>query len=239
MATLHRLTDEGRDIVDSYDEFANGDEVLALRGDLQNHVESFEIDDATVHQNQLTDAVERAKTAFDTSVSTQRSAMDSMLAPLIHQYFDIPPRAAGRIGVWQYLTLIEYPEYVIERWEGYGGLKEKFLGKQKDLYSNQMARLWWGGHLTYDPNENQYYGAHKLFNKQRLANYVLDSEFRRCRAPTLAFVDELRTATGSTIDDVGSRFNQSLSTYQMEARSQTEFAQQLSTIHEYVTSDES
>jgi hypothetical protein len=233
MATLYRLTDEGRDLVDSYDEFADGSEVLSLSEELEDHVESFDVDDATVQRDELTDAINRAKTAFDTSVDTQRSAMDSMLAPLVHQYVDIPPRTAARIGVWQYFTLVEYPEYVIERWEGYGGLKEKLLGDQRDLYSNQMARLWWGGHLTYNETTDHYFATHQLFAKQRLANYVLDSEFRRCRPATLAFVDELYDASG-TITDVGRRFNQSLSTYQIEARDRDDFAEQLSTIHDYV-----
>lgn len=236
MTVIQRLTDEGRDVVESYDVFNDESEVYELSDEVEDHVETIEVEDATIRWEELDNAIERAITVFDSSVETQRSAMDSMLAPLVRQYFDIPPRAAGRIGIWQYLTLIEYPEYVVTRWLGHGDLKEKLLGEQKDLYSNQMARLWWGGHLTYSPEEDHYFGAHKLFNKQRTANYVFDSEFRRHRPATLAFVDVVHSETGETITAVGSRFNQSLSTYQMESRTRDEFTEQVSTILDFVTS---
>lgn len=235
MTDIPRLTNAGRDLVEEHDEFQSRAEVLSLSSDLESYVHHEPIDGASTDLDALRDAIERATAAFDTDTATERSAMDSMLAPLVHQYYDIPPRIAGQIGVWQYLTLVEFPEYVVTRWLGHGGLKEKLLGEQKDLYSNQFARLWWGAHLTYDDDEDHYFGVHKLFNKQRLANYVLDSEFRRCRPATLAFVEVLHSESGSTIDDVGSRFNQSLSTYQMEARTRQQFETQLGNILDFVS----
>jgi len=235
MTEIKYLTDAGRDLVEEHDEFESRDEVLSLSSDLESHVDSVTIDEANTDLDALEEAIERATAIFDTDTATERSAMDSMLAPLVHEYYDVPPRMAGQIGVWQYLTLVKFPEYVVTRWLGHGGLKEKLLGEQKDLYSNQFARLWWGAHLTYDETEDNYFGAHKLFNKQRLANYVLDSEFRRCRPATLAFVNVLRSESGSTIDNVGTRFNQSLSTYQMEARSRQEFETQLENILSFVS----
>jgi len=235
MTDIPRLTDAGRDLVEEHDEFQSRDEVLSLSSDLESYVHHVSVNDASTDLDALREAIERATAAFDTETATERSAMDSMLAPFVHRYYDIPPRIAGQIGVWQYLTLVEFPDYLVTRWLGHGGLKEKLLGEQKDLYSNQFARLWWGAHLTYDDDENHYFGAHKLFNKQRLANYVLDSEFRRCRPATLAFVEVLNAESGSTIDDVGSRFNQSLSTYQMEARTQRQFETQLENILSYVS----
>lgn len=235
MTEIPRLTDAGRDLVEEHDEFQSRAEVLALSSDLESYVDDVAVDDANIDIDALEDAIARATTVFDTDTDTERSAMDSMLAPFVHEYYEIPPRIAGQIGVWQYLTLVEFPEYIVTRWLGHGGLKEKLLGEQKDLYSNQFARLWWGAHLTYDETEDHYFGAHKLFNKQRLANYVLDSEFRRCRPATLAFVDILHSESGSTIDDVGSRFNQSLSTYQMEARTRQQIETQLNNILDFVS----
>jgi hypothetical protein len=234
MTQIKYLTDSGRDLVDEHDEFGTREEVESLSEELESHCDTISVDDADINFSALEEAIERATAVFDPDNKTERSAMDSMLAPFVHEYYDIPPRIAGRIGVWQYLTLIEFPEYVVTRWLDYGGVKEKLLGNQKDLYSNQFARLWWGAHLTYDPTDNNYFGAHKLYNKQRLANYVLDSEFRRCRPATLAFVEVLNSETTSTIDDVGSKFNQSLSTYQMEARDRDQFESQLEKILNYV-----
>lgn len=234
MTDIRYLTDAGRDLVEEHDEFESRNEVLSLSSDLETYVDDVTVDDASTDLDALGEAIERATAVFDTDIDTERSAMDSMLAPLVHQYYDIPRRTAGQIGVWQYLTLVEFPEYIVTRWLGYGGLKEKLLGEQKDLYSNQFARLWWGAHLTYDETKEHYFGAHKLFNKQRLANYVLDSEFRRCRPATLAFVSVLHSESGS-IDDVGRRFNQSLSTYQMEARSRQQLEKQLENILNFVS----
>ena len=236
MTKIKRLTEEGRDLVRSHDEFEDGDEVYTLSEQLEPHVETFDVKDASIDLDRLSDVIDRSMDVFDPSVDTERSAMDSMLAPFVHQCYEVPPRTAGRIGVWQYLTLVEFPEYVVYRWENQGGLKEKLLGSQKDLYSNQIARLWWGAHLTYDCENDHYWGVHKLFNKQRLANYVLDSEFRRCRPAALAFVDVLHSTTGTIIDEVGPRFNQSLSTYQMESRHRNDFTDQLETIVEFVMS---
>lgn len=235
MTNIKYLTDSGRDLVEEHDEFESRDEVLSLSNELESYVNEVPVEDASINLDALKGAIERAVTVFDTDTDTERSAMDSMLAPLVHEYYEIPPRIAGQIGVWQYLTLIEFPGYVVTRWLGHGGLKEKLLGEQKDLYSNQFARLWWGAHLTYDETEDHYFGAHKLFNKQRLANYVLDSEFRRCRPATIAFVNVLHSESGSTIDDVGTRFNQSLSTYQMEARTRPQFESQLKNILNFVS----
>ena len=235
MTEINYLTDAGRDLVEEHDEFESRDEVLSLSSDLESYVDDVSVDDATIDLDALEEAIARATAVFDTDTATERSAMDSMLAPFVHEYYEVPPRIAGQIGVWQYLTLVEFPEYVVARWLGHGGLKEKLLGEQKDLYSNQFARLWWGAYLTYDDDEDHYFGAHKLFNKQRLANYVLDSEFRRCRPATLAFVEVLHSESGSTIDDVGSRFNQSLSTYQMDVRTQHQFETQLDNILNFVS----
>lgn len=236
MTEVPRLTEAGRDVVNRYDEFESGSEVYELRDDLQDYVTHHQIENASINWEALDEAVNKAKTAFNTDINRERSAMDSMLAPLVRQYYDIPLRTAGQIGVWQYLTLIKYPRYVVARWEDHGDLKEKLLGEQNDLYSNQMGRLWWGGQLTYDPEDDHYYRAHKLFNKQRIANYVLDSEFRRCRPATFAFVDQVYNETTTTITEVGRRFNRSLSTYQMESRDEADFNDQLSTIVAYVSS---
>ncbi|MFC7233397.1 DUF6339 family protein [Saliphagus sp. GCM10025308] len=235
MTDIPRLTDAGRDMVEEHDEFTSRDEVLALRTDLEDHVEYESVPEASTDIDSLEEAIERATTVFDPNIDTQRSAMDSVLAPLVHQYYKIPPRVAGQIGVWQYLTLVEFPDYVVIRWLGHGDLKEKLLGEQSDLYSNQMARLWWGAHLTYDPATDHYYGTHKMYNKQRVANYVLDSEFNRCRPAALAFVDTLHSESGTTISAVGRRFNQSLSTYQMDSRSREDFEDQLDRILEFVS----
>lgn len=234
MTQIKYLTDSGRDLVEEHDEFNSLEEVESLSDELESHCDTISVDSVDINLDALEEAIDRATTVFDPDNDTERSAMDSMLAPFVREYYDIPPRIAGRIGVWQYLTLIEFPEYVVTRWLDYGGLKEKLLGEQKDLYSNQFARLWWGAHLTYDPTEDHYYGVHKLFNNQRLANYLLDSAYRRYRPAALAFVEVLHSETSSTIDEVAPRFKQSLSTYQMEARDREQFETQLQNILDYV-----
>jgi hypothetical protein len=133
-------------------------------------------------------------------------------------------------GFWQYLSLIEYPDLVTTRWSRDNDFEEKFLGTQKDLYSNYLARLWWAAHLTKNEETGDYFATHRLFTKQRLVNYLLDSSFRRSRPAARAFAVVLANESQSTIDPVGKRFNTSRSVIELDSRSEEEIIEQLEKI---------
>jgi hypothetical protein len=237
MTELNLLMDSGTDLVKSHDEFPQTGGSVPPVEDLAGHVRTIDVPGATVDVERLTAAIEETKRLFDPGRRQQRTAMDSNLAPIVHQAIDIPPRVAAQLGVWQYLTLMEYPDFITTRWSHDDDLQEKFLGDQKDLYSNHLARLWWGAHLTYDRDNDHYYATHRLFNKQRLVNYVLDSSFRRYRPAAIAFSMELWDETGQNITEIARRFNDSLSTYQLESRSEDDLRSHLQKIRAFVTED--
>ncbi|WP_152024106.1 DUF6339 family protein [Natronomonas moolapensis] len=234
MTTIHILTDSGQDLVKSHDSFPEEEDSQPPTEELENHLRTLEVDEATIDFNRLNEAVNSSMTVFDLGRRRQRTAMDSNLAPIVHQCIDVPPRVAAVPGMWHYLALLRYPEFITSRWSQDDDVQEKFLGTQKDLYSNHLARLWWGAQLTYDKDGDHYFATHRLFNKQRLVNYVLDSSFRRYRPAAIAFAEELWNESGKNITSIAKRFNNSLSTTQLEARSKDEIRGQLTKIRDHV-----
>lgn len=234
MTEIYELMESGRDLVESHDTFPQERGSEPPLDELETHVRSFEVEDAELDLDRLDGEIDAAKDVFDVGRRQQRTAMDSNLAPIVHQCIDIPPRTAAIPGVWQYLTLFRYSDFITTRWSRDDDVQEKFLGKQKDLYSNHLARLWWGAHLTQNDQTGDYFATHQLFNKQRLVNYVLDSSFRRYRPAARAFAGELYEDTGKDIDKIAKRFNNSLSTIQLEARSESELREQLQTIRSVI-----
>lgn len=235
MSEISVLSEAGRDLVVEDDAFPSDPEADPPREELERHVQTLEVaSDVELNLAWLHKAVERALGVFDTGRQEQRTRLDSALAPVFHQCLDVPTRVASHIGFWQYLALFEFSHLIDARWGGRDGIdvEEKYLGTQKDLYSNHVARLWWGAELTFDGDD--YLATHRLFEKQRLVNYVLDSSFRRYRPAAIAFAETLWTEQSGTIDAVASRFNDSLSTIQLETRSRTEVRNQLKQIREHV-----
>jgi hypothetical protein len=229
---LYRLAPRGRRIVEESD---FPEETTDLPTD--DLVELTHSVEGSVDYETLDDAIETTVDLFDRDVPGDRSAMDSNLAPTVRETVDITPRVAARPGVWHYLTLFQYPEFVQYRY-GFSDetdLREKYLGDQNDLYSNAFARLWWGAHLTSCARSRNYFATHKMFNKQRLANYVLDSSFRRYHPAAVAFAEELYEETGEDITAIASRFNRARSTYLVEARSKTTIRSQIRRIRDHET----
>lgn len=236
MTKIYELTEAGRDLVKNHDSFPEEEGSSPPREELEEHLRTHVVDDevAQIDFDRLDTAVEATKSGFDYGRRAERTAMDSNLAPIVHECIDIPPRYASLAGFWQYVTLLKYPEFITTRWSRDDDIQEKFLGTQKDLYSNHFARLWWGAHLTQNEETGDYFSTHRLFNKQRLVNYLLDSSFRRYKPAARSFANVLQNERGKDITAIARRFNASLSTVQLEARSETEIADQLEKIRSRV-----
>ena len=233
MTKIRELMASGRDLVEEHDEFPQKKGSRPPIDELEAHVRTTDIDGIEFDYDRLDAAVTAAKKEFDVGRQKQRTSMDSNLAPVVHQCIRVPPRIASLPGFWQYLTLFKYSDLVTTRWSRDNDIEEKYLGTQKDLYSNYLARLWWGAELTRDEN-GTYYATHRLFNKQRLVNYVLDSSFRRYRPAARAFAQELTDESGEDITEIAKRFNKSLSTIQLEARDEDDIRNQLGKIQNHV-----
>ncbi len=230
MTEIRELTESGRDLIKNHNRFPDEEESTPPEKELKTHLRSHEVEGAELDLDGLRDAIDDAKAIFDYGRRSQRTSMDSNLAPIVRECIDVPPRVASLPGFWQYLSLIEYPDLVTTRWSRDNDILEKFLGTQKDLYSNYLARLWWAAHLTKNKKTDDYFATHRLFTKQRLVNYLLDSSFRRSRPAARAFAVVLANESQSTIDPVGKRFNTSRSVIELDSRSEEEIIEQLEKI---------
>lgn len=76
------------------------------------------------------------------------SGFDHELPRVLHGALDLPPAEAGKVEVWNYLTLVLLPDVAMWRWPnpqrkpGY----ERLMGKPRNVF----RRHWWRGRLLGD-----------------------------------------------------------------------------------------
>ncbi|MEE6211097.1 DUF6339 family protein [Salarchaeum sp. III] len=147
----------------------------------------------------------------DDSIDPHDSEIDAELAPTLHRTLDLTRYEAADAGLWHYLCLVRFPDFVHYRWdhvfdpESPGNMEEKFLKAGSDIYSNALHRLWWAAELTYetgdtdDPADRDYSRTKKVLEFQELANDILDHDFARYIPVTHACADLL---CHEALDDV-------------------------------------
>lgn len=211
---LRRLTDEGRRLVG--EQFLRG-EVELTESDVSEYVEPLP-SGATADLGTLDESVERVVVnyaQFDT-------AMDGALARDVHECLDVTRRTAGDPGLWHWLAVVRYPEFVFHRWQykSEAAMREKFLGAGSDLYSNAIHRLWWIAELTHDGDDYSLTDA--VFANQTMVNKVFDRWFARHRPAVVAMCDELSDEPSWIIDETTRKFNHALTNIQLEALDEAE-----------------
>ncbi len=211
---LHRLTEDGRRLVG--EPFLEG-EVTIDDEDLEDHVEQM--------PGQPKADLQTLDTAVDTVVSEYpqyETDIDGALAKDVHRCLDITRRTAGDPGLWHWLAVVRYPEFVRHRWKyrSEEAMREKFLGAGSDLYSNAIHRLWWIAELTSDGDD--YTLTEEVFANQTIVNKVFDRWFARYRPAVVAVCDELADEPSGIIDDATRRFNHALTNVQLEGLSEEE-----------------
>lgn len=219
---LYRLTEDGRHLVGQA--FLKGEVTLDAE-DLEEYVEpmpgkptaDLETIDKTV------ESVVKEYSEYDTS-------MDKALAEDIHRNLDITRRTAGDPGLWHWLAVDRYPDFVRHRWEyrSEEAMREKFLGAGSDLYSNAIHRLWWIAELTSD--QNDYTFTRTVFSNQTMVNKVFDRWFARYQPAVVAICDELADEPSRVIDETTRRFNHALTNVQLEGLSEGEAREMVSQI---------
>jgi len=155
----------------------------------------------------------------DEDIEGQDSRIDAELAPTLHRTLDLTRNEAADAGLWHYLCVVRFPDFVHYRWdhvfdpESPGNMEEKFLKAGKDTYSNALHRIWWGAELTYEDGESgevedrDYSRTKRVLGFQELANDILDHEFSRYIPVTHACGDLLchdtleEVKAGGTYDD--------------------------------------
>lgn len=127
----------------------------------------------------------------DDDIDAQSSLIDAELAPTLHRTLNLTRYEAADAGLWHYLCIVRFPEFVHYRWdhvfnpESPGNMEEKFLKAGTDAYSNALHRIWWGAELTYEESDSgevedrDYSRTDRVLGFQELANDILDHDFAR------------------------------------------------------------
>lgn len=212
--TLHRLTEDGQRLVGQA--FLKGETTLDSE-EVSEYVEPI--------PGRPTADLERIDSAIET-VTTEYpeydTSMDGALAEDIHQGLNVTRRTASDPGLWHWLAVVRYPNFVRHRWEyrSEEAMREKFLGAGSDLYSNAIHRLWWIAELT--SNQDDYTITATVFANQTMVNKVFDRWFARYRPAVVAVCDELDDKPSRVIDEATRRFNHALTNVQLEGLSESE-----------------
>lgn len=125
---------------------------------------------------------------------------DAWLGPRIHATLRLTRREAGDKRVWEYLTVVEHPDYVRWRWGNSDHPEDpvpqdRFLGEDS---KNALARLWWAAEMTR--NGSDYSRTVRALNISRFSVSWLHLILSHHRAAALAVADFLHTfnTTGAT-----------------------------------------
>lgn len=219
MTQLKRLDQSGH--VHISEEFLRGDEDLTV-DDLSPYIEPV---NATGDLDELRRVLDVVMDSFD----EHDPMIDSAAGPNVHQFIDITRRQAGDPGVWHYLTVVEFPEFVRYRWPytTETAMREKFLKAGTDIYSNALHRLWWISELTYEidgDGERDYSLTEDVLANQTLANKIFDRWFARHKPAAVACAEVLleAEANSTVIEQTTLRFRETLSKVQLEGMSENE-----------------
>jgi len=211
---LYRLTEDGRRLVGQ--SFLKGEVTLEAE-ELADYIEPLP-GEPTANLEAIDEVVEVVVKEY----SEYDTAMDKALAEDVHRNLDITRRTAGDPGLWHWLAVDRYPDFVRHRWKyrSEEAMREKFLGAGSDLYSNAIHRLWWIAELTSE--EGDYTVTNEVFSNQTMVNKVFDRWFARYQPAVVAICDELADEPSSVIDETTRRFNHTLTNVQLEGLSEEE-----------------
>lgn len=186
-STAHPMIDET---------FLRGDREITFE-DVRPHLTRIGL---SVDLDPIDDRIEDIRR--DENIEEHNSEIDAELAPTLHDSLDISRYHAADAGIWHYLSVVKYADFVHYRWghvfdsENPDNMEEKFLGAGADIYSNALHRLWWAAELTYEEpteegGERNYDRTRRVLRFQELANDVFDRWFARYRPVAEACVDLL------------------------------------------------
>jgi hypothetical protein len=180
---IHHLQSAAHPIIDN--RFLAGDRVLT-EDDLRPYLQPL---GRSIDLSPIDERIKEIRA--DDDIEPQDSLIDAELAPTLHRTLDLTRYEAADAGLWHYLCIVRFPEFVHYRWdhvfdpESPGNMEEKFLKAGSDAYSNALHRIWWGAELTYEEGDSgkvedrDYSRTKRVLGFQELANDILDHDFAR------------------------------------------------------------
>ncbi|MCS3782677.1 DUF6339 family protein [Salinibacter ruber] len=190
MQPLRKLSSR---VVDKLDErFLMGErgvETSQFLSDLPRDGSSIKIDP-------LEDVLSKASDKFENNPT----ASDAWIAPRLHSVLRLRRREVADEGVWNYLAVDAFPDYVRWRWKKRGGdmpATKRFVGPRRE---QAFARLWWWAELTW--NGDSYKATRKIFQSTDMVKFA-NYRYFRIRPAAIAvarLVDMANGGEGITTD---------------------------------------
>lgn len=164
------------------------------------------------------------------STEPTTSEIDQLAAPRVHQALSLTRREAGDLGIWRYLTVVRYAEFVRHRW-GFSSTSEmrrRFIGSER-WNSNTLSRLWWAAEMTYN-EQTSYELTQMAFESQHVARSVFERNFSMNQAAAAAFINVFHREHKEVVETAVKKFNQRLATIRAEGMNQSELEEMLKII---------
>jgi hypothetical protein len=212
MTQLRELTKTGRQEVKKA--IQQGDPVTEVSNSTL-HEHSHEIEGATADLDTLQRKLDDIVKKYDDNDHN----IDKAAARHVHECIDISRRTAARVGLWHWLAVSEFPEFVYHRWPDADD-EEKFLDGGTDIYSNAIHQLWWGAELTREGDD--YTTTEQMFGQGRLANDVLDSWSSRYAPSAKIHTKTLLGESSDVVRETSRDIRNNLSVYTLELMSDVE-----------------
>jgi hypothetical protein len=162
-------------------------EFLAGKGaaEVEQYVQPF----AGAHEVDLGPAKELIEEAMSGFEKKKRAESDQWLGPRLHAALRLSRREASRKGVWRYLGICAFPEYVRWRFDGDRSSPdapakvERFSGPD---YKHALARLWWMAEMFRDGPD--YQPAVKALSNQDVINNLFRLDIAHHRPTALGSI---------------------------------------------------
>lgn len=179
MSTLKGLSPAGRVLVT--DEFRRGDQEAV---DPSGYVEELNFG-REIDLRPLRAVIEEAMRRHKSQDS------DAWLGPRVHATLRLTRREAAEKRIWEYLNIVEFPDYVRWRWGNderpvYEVARDRFIGEDS---KNALGRLWWAAEMTR--NGKSYELTEIALGISRFSVSWLHLILSHHRAAALAVVDFL------------------------------------------------
>lgn len=130
---------------------------------------------------------------------------DSENSKIIFSHFkDFKPFHAVSSELWTYMTHIQFPEYMANRWEIKDNENEKKLKKviqeryfairgSKGIVRNGIARLWWAGYWGYDEKrENPFELVEVILARQEIYEHISERAYNRNKNILIASLEAIK-----------------------------------------------
>lgn len=237
MTEIYELTDEGNDLV--AEAFVRGDrdltdeEIESTREEVDFDLDPDQFDLEGLRQKFEAVMGDEEVDFGDVIIngneySPGSASIDAKMASEVRKHLDLTREQAAHDGVWRYLGVIEFPDFVRYRWpypdpssnRSFDSARNKYLKDARDLYDHALVRLWWIAELTRDGDD--YSLTRAALKKQELANDVFDRGYARYPPAVRATVDELKDANSSVVSTTTTKLNHALSTIRLESLSESD-----------------